>query len=204
MKATAEGERPIVVVVEDNADLAEVYTDWLADGHRVRTCHTGEGAKDAIDSDVDVVLLDRKLPGTSGDEVLDWIKAQGFEARVAMITAVSPDFDVIEMGFDTYVVKPVSRREIRDTVQMLLTRTIYDQRVQRYLELQSIKRVLEDEKHVDDLEGSQRYRRLSNELAEIRAELDYLLRNLDDEYFTAEMEALVGPTGVRRELGRNG
>lgn len=199
MTTMAEPRSPIVVVVEDDADLAELYTEWLLDSHRIRHASSVEEAKAIIDGDVDVVLLDRMLPGTSGDALLDWIREQGFPARVAMITGVSPDFDVIGMGFDTYVVKPTSRQEIRNIVQMLLTRTIYDQRVQRYLELLSKKDVLEDEMHVADLDENQDYQRLTSELGEIRAELDYLLRNLDEEYFAAEMQTLVG----RRE-GRPG
>lgn len=189
----AAGRRlPVVAIVEDDGDLADLYGEWLDDSYRVRTAQSADEAKLIIDSDIDVVLLDRLLPGTSGDELLDWIQSQQFPARVAMITGVTPDFDVIEMGFDTYIQKPTSRQEVREVVQMLLTRTIYDQRIQRYFELRSKKRVLEDEMDDVVLEDNQNYQRLSAELREIRAELDYLLKNLDEEYFAAEMGTLVG------------
>lgn len=183
---------PIVAIVEDDDDLADLYAEWLGDYYRVRTAHSADEAKTIIDSDIDVILLDRLLPGTSGDEILDWIQSQRFSAKVAMITGVKPDFDVIEMGFDTYIQKPTSRHQIREVVQMLLTRTIYDQRVQRYFELRAKKRVLEDEMNAVVLEENPDYHRLSAELREIRAELDYLLTNLDEEYFAAEMGTLVG------------
>lgn len=191
---------PIVAVVEDESDFAELYAEWLQDAYRVRTARSSSDAKEIISEDTDVVLLDRILPDISGDELLDWIREEGYPARVAMITGVAPDFDVIEMGFDTYIQKPISRREIRDTVRMLLTRTMYDQRVQHYLELSSKKRVLEEEMTEPELDESADYDRLSSRIREIRAELDYLLRNLDEDYFAAEMETLVGRSRRRRDL----
>lgn len=192
MTAVAGQRLPIVVIVEDDGDLGELYAGWLADSYRVRTVQSADEAKAIIDKDIDVVILDRLLPGPSGDELLAWIHSQQLRARVAMVSGVTPDFDVIEMGFDTYIQKPTSRREIREVVQMLLTRTMYDQRVQRYFELRTKKRLLEGEKNSVVLEENQHYRQLSAELREIRAELDYLLRNLDEEYFAAEMGTLVG------------
>lgn len=192
MTTIAEQRLPIVAVVEDDGDLADLYAEWLRDFYRVRTARSTDEAKAIIDQEIDVVLLDRMLPDTSGDELLDWIQVQGFPARVAVITGVAPDFDVIEMGFDTYVQKPVSKRELRDVVRMLLTRTMYDQRVQRYLELLSKKRILEEEMNDTELDENSDYQRLSSDIREIRAELDYLLRNLDEDYFAAEMETLVG------------
>lgn len=192
MTAEAERRLPIVAIVEDVGDLANLYAEWLEDTYRVRIARSADEAKGIIDNDVDVVLLDRLLPGTSGDELLDWIQSKQFPARVAMITGVKPDFDVIGMGFDTYIQKPATSREIREVVQMLLTRTIYDQRIQRYFELRSKKRVLEGEMTAAVLDENMNYQRLSAELREIRAELDYLLKNLDEEYFAAEMGTLVG------------
>lgn len=196
MTTMTEPRLPVVAVVEDDGDLAALYAEWLQDSYRVRTARSVDDAKGIIDHDVDVVLLDRVLPDGSGDGLLDWIQGRELPARVAMITGVSPDFDVIEMGFDTYVRKPTSKRELRNVVRMLLTRTIYDQRVQRYLELLSKKRVLEDEMNDADLDENRNYQRLSAELQELRAELDYLLGNLDEEYFAAEMETLVGKSGL--------
>lgn len=183
---------PIVAVVEDDVDLAAVFAEWLSGSYTVRVAHSAEEAREVIDGTIDVALLDRRLPDASGDEILDWIQEREFDTRVAMITAISPDFDVIEMGFDTYVVKPVSRDDIRGVVKMLLTRTIYDKRIQKYFELLSKKRILETEKPTANLDENRDYLRLSRRLDELRAEVDYLLGTLDDEYFAAEMQRLVG------------
>ncbi|MFB6105679.1 MAG: response regulator, partial [Halobacteriaceae archaeon] len=66
-----EGARPTVVVVDDEEGIAEAYSYWLSDEYDVRTAQSGAGALETIDEDVDVVLLDRRMPDRSGDEVLD-------------------------------------------------------------------------------------------------------------------------------------
>lgn len=191
--------QPIVVIVEDERELASLYSDWLSDTYTIRLAHSGQQARSVIDESVDVVLLDRRLPSSSGDEVLSWIQDQQIDVRTAMITAVSPDFDVLELGFDTYVVKPVSQDELRDIVSMLLTRTIYDQRVRRYLELLSKRNLLEERKSDRELDENHEYLQLVRELEELRAELDYLMGNLDDDYFESEIRSLLGESPQRVE-----
>ena len=61
-----------VLVVEDDADLAALYAEWLADDYDVRVAHSGKEALSVLaDVDVDVALLDRRMGTISGDEVLE-------------------------------------------------------------------------------------------------------------------------------------
>jgi len=102
---------PLVLVVEDEPDLADLYAAWLGDEYRVRTAYGGQEALDELDEaddEVDAILLDRRMPGLSGDEVLAAVRERGIDCRVAMVTAVEPDFDILKMGFDDYLVKPVT------------------------------------------------------------------------------------------------
>ncbi len=50
--------RPIVLVVDDDEDTADTYTDFLAEAYTVRTAYSGADALDLVDTAVDVVLLD--------------------------------------------------------------------------------------------------------------------------------------------------
>ncbi len=59
------------------------------------------------------------MPGLSGDEVLKRIREQEMGTRVVMVSAVTPDFDVIGVGFDDYITKPVGEAEIRDVVERM-------------------------------------------------------------------------------------
>jgi two-component system response regulator AdeR len=173
-------DRPLVLVVEDEADLADLYAAWLGDSYRVRTAYGGREALESLDSKIDVVLLDRRMPGLSGDEVLDAIQERGIDCQVAMVTAVEPDFDVLGMGFDDYLVKPVAREELLDTVGDLERRSTYDARVQELFSLSSKKALLEAEKTDSELAENEEYQDLTEQLETLRAELDTTVDEMDD------------------------
>ena len=87
-----DDELPLVLVVEDEPDLADLYATWLKIDYSVRTAYGGEEAVEQLDDEIDVVLLDRRMPGLSGDEVLTKIRERGIDCYVSMVTAVEPDF----------------------------------------------------------------------------------------------------------------
>jgi DNA-binding response OmpR family regulator len=166
---------PLVLVVEDEPDLADLYAAWLGDEYRVRTAYGGHEALDQLDEaddEVDAILLDRRMPGLSGDEVLTAVRERGINCRVAMVTAVEPDFDILEMGFDDYLVKPVTSDTLRDTVEGLLRRGEYDTEVQELFSLTSKKAMLESEKSASDLADNEEYQELTDRIAELRGRAD--------------------------------
>jgi DNA-binding response OmpR family regulator len=175
-------EPPLVLVVEDERDLADLYATWLRDEYRVRVAYGGREAIDELDDEVDVALLDRRMPDLSGDETLEAIREEGVDCRVAMVTAVEPDFDVVEMGFDDYLVKPVSRDALKDTVENLLLRNTYDEGIQELFALASKKALLESEKDPATLDANEEYRELSERVAELRGDLDETLATFDDDH----------------------
>ncbi|WP_049985397.1 response regulator transcription factor [Halobellus rufus] len=177
---------PMVLVVEDEPDLADLYATWLRDEYRVRVAYGGREALDELDDEVDVVLLDRRMPDLSGDEALTAIRDRGFGCRVAMVTAVEPDFDIVEMGFDDYLVKPVSRDSLKETVENLLRRSRYDDGIQELFALASKKALLESEKDAATLEAHEEYQELTERVRELRSDLDETLTSFDEEHdFTA-------------------
>lgn len=70
---------PRVLIVDDDQDLADTYAVWLSDHCDVETAHSGVQARKMLDSDYDVVLLDRRMPGVPGDEVLEDIRQRGLD-----------------------------------------------------------------------------------------------------------------------------
>lgn len=173
-------DSPLVLVVEDERDLSELYRTWLAKSYRVRTAHDGRAALDELDEDVDVVLLDRRMPDLSGDEVLGRIRERGLDCRVAMVTAVEPGTDIVEMEFDDYLVKPVTEEELLRMVENLRIRDEYDDGVKQLFSLASKKALLEGEKERPALETSEEYQQLLDELTDLRADLDDKLARLSD------------------------
>lgn len=107
-----------VLLVDDEESVLETYELYLeTEGYDVLTADNGGEALVELDGDVDVLLLDRRMPGMSGDEVLEHVRDWELDCRVAMITAVDPDSDIVEMAFDDYLTKPISKDELLDTVE---------------------------------------------------------------------------------------
>jgi DNA-binding response OmpR family regulator len=173
-------DRPTVLIVDDEVNITELFSAWLEGSYDVRTANGGEAALDELDETVDVVLLDRRMPGLSGDEVLDVIREEGYDCRVAMVTAVEPDFDVIEMGFDDYLTKPINREDLEEVIESLLTRKEYDDRMQEYFALASKKATLEAAKPSSELEASDEYRTLEDEVETLEEDLSETLQTDED------------------------
>ena len=165
-------DQSTVLVVDDEQDVADLYAMWLQDDYRVRSAYQGNEALTVLDETVDVVLLDRRMPGQSGDDVLEEIRERELDCRVVMVTAVKPDFDILEMGFDDYLVKPVSKDDLHETVEQMLVRVDYGMKLQDYFSLVSKKAVLETEKDDETLDGSEEYTELEDEIRTLRSEVD--------------------------------
>lgn len=177
--------KPTVLIIEDEPELANLYSIWLEEDYTVRTAHDGEEGLSKLDSTVDIVLLDRRMPGQSGDEVLEQIKEHSTECRVAMVTAVEPDFDIIEMDIDDYLLKPVTAENLTSTIDGLTTRNEYDERLDEYLSLLEKKSTLETEKSQPALEDSPAFQQLEQRIDELEDQVDSLVERFDDVDATA-------------------
>jgi len=120
---------PRILVVEDEPDIAALIAYQLTrEGFRVETAGNGTEALSAVARDVpDLVVLDRMLPGLTGDEVLQRLKEEpGTSAiPVLVLTAKREQEDRIkgfELGADDYLTKPFSPRELVLRVQAILRR----------------------------------------------------------------------------------
>ncbi|WP_049936428.1 response regulator [Haloplanus natans] len=162
--------QPTVLLVDDERDVVDVYAlAFTGDEYSVRKAYSGEEALEQV-AGADVVLLDRRMPGLSGQDVLDEIRGRGLDVRVAMVTAVDPDFDIAQMAFDTYLTKPVSDEELRDTVDELLALAEYDEQVRERFAIAEKLAVLEAEKTERELAESEEYATLQEQAAELDAQ----------------------------------
>ncbi|WP_181692504.1 response regulator transcription factor [Natronomonas sp. LN261] len=182
----ADGDdQPTVLVVEDERALIELYVRWLENDFEVLTAEGGEAALEQFGEDVDVVLLDRLMPGMSGDEVLEAIRAQTSDCKVAMVTAVEPDFDVIDMGFDDYLTKPIEREELLETIDRLLSRSEFDSIEQELYALSSKQAALRASKPKEELDENEEFAELQARIDELQADLDTTLPEMGDDEFVA-------------------
>lgn len=162
--------RPTVLVVDDEPSVLELFRIYLEDDYRVYTAADGEEALDLIDDSVDVVLLDRRMPGMPGSEVLDRIREEESDAMVAMVTAVIPDFDIVDLGFDDYLRKPVTDTDLTTCVEDLLALGQYDAAVRECYSLSSKIAALESGKSGSVLQNSPELQRLKSRLEDVQRE----------------------------------
>lgn len=118
-----------ILVVEDEAEIAALIAYQLTrEGYRVETALTGAAALDALHRDLpDLLVLDRMLPGVSGDDVLKAVRSDPATRTVPVLvlTARREQVDRIqglELGADDYLTKPFSPRELVLRVDAILRR----------------------------------------------------------------------------------
>jgi len=183
-----------VLAVDDGPGTLGRYERLLDGRFALRTASTGEDALAALDEDIDVVLLDRDLPDLPGEVVLSRIRDRAPDCRVAMVTDEDPDFDVVSMGFDGSLVRPVSAAELRATVDRLLRRVDYDEGLRELYALCSRRADLETERAGRDPEDGE-YRSLTAEIDHLRAETDRTVDSFDAMDFEAAFRDLAEWTG---------
>jgi DNA-binding response OmpR family regulator len=106
-----------VLVAEDDEVLAEAIAVGLRrEGMAVDTALDGDDARFRLGvTDYDVIVLDRDLPGTHGDEICRSLTAERSTTRVLMLTAASTVKDRVEglgLGADDYLPKPFEFAEL--------------------------------------------------------------------------------------------
>jgi DNA-binding response OmpR family regulator len=116
-----------VLVAEDHDQLARaVATGLRRYGMIVDLALTGDAALERLAvSRYDVIVLDRDLPGTHGDQICRALAAERSESRILMLTAASSVKDRVGglgLGADDYLPKPFDFTELVARVQALARR----------------------------------------------------------------------------------
>jgi DNA-binding response OmpR family regulator len=154
MPDTDDHDTPLTLVVDDEKEVADAYALRLRGACAVETAYGGREALTVVeDRPVDIVLLDRHMPDISGDTVLAELDERGFDGRVVMVTAIDPDFDVLDLPFDDYLCKPIDREDVRDVVDQQRQILAYET-LGEFFSVKSTKSVLEAETSPDQREGN--------------------------------------------------
>ncbi|WP_331773584.1 response regulator transcription factor (plasmid) [Embleya sp. NBC_00888] len=106
-----------LLVIEDDEEMAQTVAIGLRRaGIAVDVALDGSaGLERALCTDYDVIVLDRDLPGTHGDEVCTALTTAGCRGRILMLTAAAGTRDLVEglaLGADDYLPKPFDFREL--------------------------------------------------------------------------------------------
>src|SRR5436190_16774210 len=116
-----------ILVIEDDPTVGQYVKRGLEE-HRwaVDLVTDGEdGERHATSEAYDLVILDMRLPGKSGLQVLHDLRARGFERPVLVLTAqdaVDAKVTALRAGADDYVTKPFAFEELLARVEALSRR----------------------------------------------------------------------------------
>lgn len=171
-----------VLIVEDETELADLYSSWLDDRYTVITAYSGSQALALLDDAIDVVLLDRRLPDTSGEDILRKIQSQGLDCLVAMVSAVQPSNQIANLPIDEYITKPVERERLLESVEELVLRAGVDVTKRQLLAAISRRIVLEGDRRDIDPDSNEEYQALLRKISELESRLDVSPQEISSQY----------------------
>lgn len=111
-----------VLVVDDDAQMRALLRDFLErDGHRVLESTSGEAAVSLVETEpLDVVILDKEMPGTNGLDVLAFLHHRCPGIPVIFVTAFGGPRvaeEALRRGASRYLEKPFRVSRILEVVQ---------------------------------------------------------------------------------------
>jgi CheY-like chemotaxis protein len=111
-----------ILIVDDEAIVRESIRDWLQEeGYQVEVAENGEEALTLVDRrDFNVIIVDLRLPGMNGLEVLKLVKAKRPAIKSIIITAYPTDLSreqAHELGPLDYLVKPIFPADLEKLIQ---------------------------------------------------------------------------------------
>lgn len=185
------GEGPTTLIVDDEPAVVDAHAEALPDDHEIRRAYDGREALEAYDTTVDLVLLDRRLPDRCGDDVLAEIRRRPGTCRVVLVTALEPDFEVLELDIDDYLTKPVSPADLRDVVERFAARGAPTESIRRYFSLVTRRATYEAKLSDADLETHEGYRAVLEEIEAMEERLDGTIEDLTLADYAATYHELV-------------
>src|SRR5262249_37551211 len=113
-----------ILIVEDELPVArQIAAALTEDGHDPKAVHSGEAALDEMSKGpFDLIVLDVRLPGIDGFELLRRLRTQHLASRVLLLTArtaVDDRVTGLQLGGDDYLPKPFAMRELVARVGVL-------------------------------------------------------------------------------------
>ena len=184
----ADGTRPLrptILVVDDDAGLRESFRLSLVDDYEGLHVTSGPEALEVVRAaQVDVVLLDIRLPGMDGIEVLERIKQTDEQVEIILVTAVKTlrtAVAAMKLGAFDYVPKPFEEDELLATIRRALQKRSLEHEV-AYLRTELARRA-----GLEDIVGQ-------------HAEMQRLFRTIAQVAGTTSTVLITGESGTGKEL----
>ena len=120
--------KALIVIVEDEEDILELleYTLQKEGFETIGYLNTNNVSQLLEEEKVDLLLMDRNLPGVEGSEFVAELRKKGIQTPVIYLSAKNKESDIEEgfdRGADDYITKPFSPKEVAMRIKAVLKRT---------------------------------------------------------------------------------
>ncbi|MCM1565922.1 MAG: response regulator [Dehalobacter sp. 4CP] len=115
-----------MLIVDDQNGIRRLLTEvFLEYGYEIESCGSGIKALEIIpEFQPDLIIMDVKMPGMSGIEVLTKLRETNCKSRVIMMTAYGDQIfykQAEELGVSGFVVKPFDLNELKKQVGEIIS-----------------------------------------------------------------------------------
>jgi DNA-binding response OmpR family regulator len=117
-----------ILIIEDEEDLLELLEYHLQkEGYETLGFLSTKNVEKCLQEEpIDLLIVDRNLPGVEGSEFVETLRKKGFSQAVIFVTAKDSDANIEEgfmRGCDDYVTKPYNMKELLLRIKAILART---------------------------------------------------------------------------------
>lgn len=133
----SEGERPLVLVIDDDAEVRRFLARRLATQYRIATARDGrEGLRKVVELRPDLILTDTVMPLMTGEELVAAVRASSelSSIPILVLSAVADDelrVRLLRNGAQDYVTKPFALAELSVRVANLVQKKLAEEQVRR-------------------------------------------------------------------------
>lgn len=115
-----------VWIVDDEAELAEAFSNYLSKGFETRAFNSAEAALETLQrqpQDVDLIVTDIKMPGMDGLTFLEKVKKQNAQLPVVMVSGYAEKDHLLKatsLSVSGFLEKPLSPADLEGTIKKIL------------------------------------------------------------------------------------
>ena len=123
----------VILIVDDESDLTKTLKSFFtALGYDMLTAFDGDEAIKVIDAihNIDLILLDMKMPGVDGVTILKKLKKDHSKTKVIVITAYGKETKAVveKIGINGFLTKPIDISQLLDRIKYVLKEDVKDTR----------------------------------------------------------------------------
>jgi DNA-binding HxlR family transcriptional regulator len=110
---------PRVLIVDDDPRQVELLSSWLSAEYDVVTATDGKTTREVLDESIDVAILDRHLPDTTGQKIVENARQAGISPPTGFLSSADVSVSATELPADLLLSKPATRERMLEAVNTL-------------------------------------------------------------------------------------